>query len=262
VATTSLRSIAVKNIDLHGMEVASIDSAALVEHVFSALGRGEGGWIVTANLDILRRYAQEREARELYDAADLRVADGMPLVWASRVQREPLPERVAGSTLVWQLAERAAREGKSIYLLGGDEGAGEGAAREMVARYPGLRIAGLSAPRVSLPPRDDEMAGIAADIAAANPDIVYVGFGSPKQEYICRGLRARFPSLWVLGIGISLSFMAGQVKRAPPILQKLGLEWTHRLVQEPKRLARRYLIDDIPFALSLFRGAMEKRARG
>jgi N-acetylglucosaminyldiphosphoundecaprenol N-acetyl-beta-D-mannosaminyltransferase len=248
-----------KKVDLHGMEVAAVDSAALVEHVFNSLDRGEGGWIVTANLDILRRYAVDREARELYDAADLRVADGMPLVWASRVQREPLPERVAGSTLVWNLAERAARDGRSLYLLGGDEGAAEGAAREMTARWPSLRIAGMSAPRVSLPPSTIELDDIAREISAAAPDLVYVGFGSPKQEYICKALRARFPKMWVLGIGISLSFMAGQVKRAPPILQKLGLEWTHRLAQEPRRLAKRYLVDDIPFAISLFRGAMAKR---
>jgi N-acetylglucosaminyldiphosphoundecaprenol N-acetyl-beta-D-mannosaminyltransferase len=248
-----------KRIDLHGMEVAAVDTPALVAHVFNSLDRGEGGWIVTANLDILRRYALEKTSRELYDAADLRVADGMPLVWASRVQREPLPERVAGSTLVWHLAERAAKENRSLYLLGGDEGAAEGAAREMTSRWPGLRIAGMSAPRVSLPPAEAELEGIAKEIEAAAPDVVYVGFGSPKQEYICKALRARFPKIWLLGIGISLSFMAGQVKRAPPILQKLGLEWTHRLVQEPRRLARRYLVDDIPFAVALFRGAMAKR---
>src|ERR1019366_4821585 len=97
-------------VSLMGLRLARLDRHHLLDHVFECLRVGQGGWLVTANLDFLRRYVRDRQSRELYDAADVRVADGMPLVWACKLQGQPLPERVPGSSLVWLLAERAARE--------------------------------------------------------------------------------------------------------------------------------------------------------
>jgi N-acetylglucosaminyldiphosphoundecaprenol N-acetyl-beta-D-mannosaminyltransferase len=241
------------------MEVARMSTDDVLDHVFGALHRREGGWIVTANLDILRRHAVDTEARALYDAADLRVADGMPLIWASVVQGDALPERVAGSSLVWDFAKRAAKDDRSLYLLGGDPGAGEGAEKELVRRWPELRIVGRSEPWVKSPPLPEELEPIYAEIERTQPDIVLVGLGSPKQEHVCRALRERFPRIWLMGVGISFSFVAGQVHRAPPLLRTLGLEWVHRLVQEPKKLAHRYLVDDLPFAFVVLGTAAQRR---
>lgn len=251
-----------ETLPLLGMEVARVDGRGLLDHLFAALARGEGGWVVTANLDILRRHVLDRGAREVYDAADLRVADGMPLVWASRIAGTPLPERVAGSTLTAELAARAAREGRSLYLLGGDEGAAEGCQRELERRHPGLRILGWSNPWVSNPATDEELDAIEAEVRrAGEPDILLVGLGSPKQEHVIRGLRARFGRTWFMGVGISFGFLAGQVQRAPVWMQRLGAEWVHRMVQDPKRLVRRYLVDDLPFAALLFADALRRRLR-
>ncbi len=240
-----------RTVEILGMSIDALDYRGLLDEMFESLAEATGGWIVTANLDILRRYAIDGDMEALYGAADLRVADGMPLVWAARLQGDPLPERVAGSTLSWLIAERAAEEGRSIYLLGGDPGAAEGAARVLQERYRGLRICGLSSPRVSNPATLTELEAIGDVIEPCNPDIVYVAFGSPKQEFVARGLRERFPDAWFIGVGISLGFIAGQVQRAPEWMQRYGLEWLHRLVQEPRKLAHRYLVDDIPFALRL-----------
>jgi N-acetylglucosaminyldiphosphoundecaprenol N-acetyl-beta-D-mannosaminyltransferase len=254
-----MNDVVQRNIELAGMSIDVLDYDAVLDELFSSLAVGQGGWIVTANLDILRRSSADPEIQALYASADVRVADGMPLVWAARLQGDHLPERVAGSTLSWMIAERAAAEGRSIYLLGGDPGAADGSKRVLEARYPGLKICGLSSPRVSNPATLAEIETLVAELEPHRPDIVYVAFGSPKQEYVARDLRDRFPHTWFIGVGISLGFISGQVERAPEWMQELGLEWVHRLVQEPKKLAHRYLVDDLPFAALLFAKAAKNR---
>lgn len=250
------------NVELCGMALANVDSAQVLDHLFASLAEGRGGWLVTANLDFLRRHARDPAARGVYDGADLRVADGMPLVWASRLRGTPLPERVAGSSLVAPLCARAAHEGRSVYLLGGEPEANRGAAEVLLASSPALRLAGASSPWVSAEPSARELETIASELERTQPDIVLVAFGSPKQERVIAELRARLPKAWWIGVGISLSFLAGHVKRAPKLVQTLGLEWVHRLVQEPRRLFRRYLIEDLPFAVELFGRAAVERVRG
>lgn len=251
-----------RTIDLCGVEVHAVTEAQCVEHVVASLDSGRGGWIVTPNLDHLRRLVNEREFRELCERADLRVADGMPLVWAARMQRTPLPERVAGSNLIWSLSRAAAERGRSIYLLGGDEGAAERAAEELRKRFPALVVAGMHRPPFGFERDPARMAAMIADLERARPDIVLVALGSPKQERLIDELRGRLPHAWWLGIGISFSFVAGMVKRAPPWMQKLGLEWVHRLAQEPRRLFRRYVIDGLPFAARLLASSAWKGLRG
>jgi N-acetylglucosaminyldiphosphoundecaprenol N-acetyl-beta-D-mannosaminyltransferase len=252
---------ALSTIDLLGMRIARLSEDSVLDHMFGELAQGRGGWLVTANLDFLRRYAKEPAIRTLYASADLTVADGMPLVWAAGLSGTPLPERVAGSALIYRFAERAARERRSIYLLGGDPGAGEGASLVLCDRAPGLRIAGCSAPRFSAEPSEAELAETSELLRAANPDLLLVGLGSPKQERVINALRPRFPAMWMVGVGISFSFVSGQVARAPWWMRESGLEWVHRLVQEPKRLARRYLVEDLPFAAELFVRALWTRTR-
>jgi N-acetylglucosaminyldiphosphoundecaprenol N-acetyl-beta-D-mannosaminyltransferase len=230
----------------------------VVSHVFDALAAGFGGWLVTANVDFAQRAQTDPECAALYSDADLMVADGAPLVWASRLAGVPVPERVAGSDLVWLLAARAAEEGRSLYLLGGDGDAGPRAAEALMERYPGLEIAGVSSPWLSLPLSEDELDPVIDEVVRCQPDLVYAAMGSPKQEYVIGALRDALPDTWFMGCGISLSFIAGDVARAPIWMQRTGLEWLHRLVQEPGRLAHRYLVQNLPFTLRLLYGAARK----
>ncbi|MBX3247181.1 MAG: WecB/TagA/CpsF family glycosyltransferase [Myxococcales bacterium] len=247
------------DIELLGMRLASCGSEDLLEHLFASLGRGEGGWLVTANLDIVRRAALDPHARGLYGAADLRVADGMPLVWASQLMGRPLPERVAGSTLTGEIARRAAREGRSLFLLGGAEGAAQGARAALERAHPELRVLGTASPFVANPPTPSDLEELREAIGEEAPDILFVGMGSPKQEEVIAALRPLYPQAWMIGVGITFSFLAGQVERAPAWMQRTGTEWVHRMVQEPDRLVRRYLIDDLPFAAVLFADALRQR---
>ncbi len=235
--------------DLFGMPIADIDTEGLLDHMFERLDAGEGGWIVTANLDILRRYVLDPSARALYGQADIIVADGMPLVWASRLRHEPLPERVAGSSMTVDLLRRAAARGRTVFMLGGKGDVAQ-RAREAVERdVPGIRIVGTHAPFISSPITGAETEALAAEIEAATaaPDIILVGFGSPKQEHAIAALRERFPHAWFIGIGITFSFLCSETPRAPAWMQRTGLEWLHRMAQEPGRLTTRYLRDDLPF---------------
>ena len=232
-----------------------------VELMTGADASMSGGWVVTANLDHLRRMVRHRCYGELCSAATLVVADGMPLVWAARIQGTPLPERVAGSNLIWSLSAAAASRGKSVFLLGGAPGTARAAANVLTERYPALRVAGTHCPPVGFEHDSQQMAELTEALRQAEPDTVYVALGSPKQERLIAQLRQVLPGAWWMGVGISFSFLCGDVKRAPRWMQRLGLEWVHRLAQEPRRLARRYLVDDLPFAMRLLGGAAVRRLR-
>ena len=216
---------------------------------------------MTSNLDILRQIRWDPKVRHACGGASMIVADGFPLILASRLKGDPLPERVAGSNLIRSLSEGAAREGKSVFLLGGAPGAAEAAARVLVERTPALRIAGTHCPPLGFERDEREVSVIIDRLRSASPDIVYVALGSPKTEFLIDRLRHQVPGVWWMGVGISFSFLAGQVRRAPRWMQRGGLEWVHRLSQEPRRLMRRYLLQGIPFALALLSWALYRRFR-
>jgi N-acetylglucosaminyldiphosphoundecaprenol N-acetyl-beta-D-mannosaminyltransferase len=149
----------------------------------------------------------------------------------------------------------------TVFFLGGNPGAAERAADELARRQPELKVAGIHCPPFGFDKDAAELARIRQMLAEARPDIVYVGLGFPKQERLIEKLRPSLPKAWFLGIGISFSFVAGQVKRAPRFMQRLGLEWVHRLAQEPGRLLKRYLIHGIPFAIVLLALTIAMRMR-
>ncbi|MES2742453.1 MAG: WecB/TagA/CpsF family glycosyltransferase [Pseudomonadota bacterium] len=240
-----------ESVSLLNMSLGNVDEAGCVTHIMAALSAGRGGWVITSNVDILRRYARDAGFRALAQGASLFVADGMPLIWASKLQGSPLPERVTGSSLITTLSAAAAARGKSVFLLGGEAGTAEAAAAVLRRRCPGLHVAGTYCPAPGFDGDARQMALVRDALCRARPDIVYVALGCPKQERLISAVRECLPCAWWLGIGISFSFLAGRVRRAPDWIQQAGLEWAHRLVQEPRRLARRYLVDGIPFALYL-----------
>ncbi|MFF3438023.1 WecB/TagA/CpsF family glycosyltransferase [Streptosporangium sp. NPDC002721] len=240
-----------RRVHVAGVAVDPMTESEVVDHVVAALKRGEGGHLVTPNVDISRTVARDPQARRFVERADLAVADGMPLVWAARLLGTPLPGRVTGADLIWSLSEAAAFYRHPVYLLGGPRGAAAQAARELVNRHPKLVIAGVGTPPYGFEDDPETYARVRDAVIAAAPRLVFVGLGFPRQERLIASLRRDLPGTWFLGCGSAIAFAAGTVRRAPTWMRRGGLEWLFRLTREPGRLARRYLVDDLPYALRL-----------
>ena len=222
-----------------GLPLSPMTREQAVEAVMKLIEAGRPSFFITANTHYAMLTAERPELRPINDRAAFLLADGTPLVWASRRGPTPLPERVTGSDLVFDLCERAARRGHGVYLLGGAEGVADEAARRLVDLYPGLRVVGTASP----PP--GSLAGegcrrLIAEVRAARPDLLMVALGQPKGEL---WLAEHLDELGVpacVQVGATLDFVAGRVRRAPRLLQRMGMEWAFRIYTDPSRLAPRY----------------------
>jgi N-acetylglucosaminyldiphosphoundecaprenol N-acetyl-beta-D-mannosaminyltransferase len=224
------------------------------------------GYTVTPNVDHVVRFQDDPDFRAVYDAAELVVPDGVPLLWASRLLRRPLPERVNGTDLVVRCCRDAARAGVRVFFMGGAPGTADGAARAMKCCFPELAVAGTAAPTVTARMSIEESRPVIEAIRRSRAHLVFVGLGSPKQEQWIERYGAQTGARHAIGIGASFDFLSGARTRAPKVVQRSGLEWLWRLGQEPRRLAHRYLVRDMVFfrllALSLFASRRSEPERG
>ena len=238
-----------------GIPIDDLNVAETLDRLdaFVRIGRatGRNHQVATVNADFIVKAMADPELRQLLQESDMAMADGMPLVWGARLLGAPFEERVTGSDMVPLLAERAAEKGYSLYLLGAAPGIATRAAEVLTERHPTLRIAGVYSPPFG--PILEMDPGIVDEIKAAAPDILLVAFGNPKQEKWIGMYRHQVNVPVMIGVGATLDFIAGQVTRAPVWMQKSGLEWLYRLLQEPRRLWRRYVVDMFGFGLFFVR---------
>lgn len=247
---------------IEGVPFAALKMKEVLNWIIRRHTQGYGGWVVTPNIDILRLFENDPSYRAVVASeTTIYTADGAPIIWLSKMLGRPLPERVSGSDLFVELTSEAAKNDKSIYLLGGTPGVADEAAKILQEKHPMLRIAGLYAPPYGFERNNDEMGKIRSFLKTAQPDIIFVGLGSPKTEYLIATIRETLPNSWWLGVGVSFSFFTGDVKRAPLWMRKVGLEWFYRVIQEPKRLFKRYFLVGIPFVLRLFIRNLIKRIK-
>ncbi|MGE3267407.1 MAG: WecB/TagA/CpsF family glycosyltransferase [Chloroflexota bacterium] len=234
-----------QRIDLGGVLIDRVNAASAVDRIRGFLRSGKLNQIVTVNLDFVAISRRDREFRETLNAAELAVADGMPLVWVSQLTDEPVPERLTGVELVDECCRVAVETHSSVFLLGAAPGVADEAADRLQEHFPGLRIAGVYAPPFG-PLTHEENERILAAIHEAQPDFLFVALGAPQQDIWIRANRDRLDVPVAMGVGCVLDLLAGVVSRAPSWMQRTGLEWLFRLVQEPGRLWRRYILDDMP----------------
>lgn len=242
----------------------SVTLAEALDLVAEGVAGKKGGFVVTPNVDHIVLAETDDELRDAYQQAFLSLVDGQPLMWLARAFGHPLPEKLSGSDFVEPLAARAAEEGWGVYLLGGMPGIGEAAAQAWARRYPHLRVVGIDSPPLGFDHDELESRRVFERIAAAAPDILMVALGCPKQELWMHRHVDKFSPAIAFGIGASLDFVAGKVGRAPTLVSSLGMEWAYRLLQEPRRLAHRYLVRDraiFSIALADFRRPQAERAR-
>jgi len=222
-----------------GLPLAPLTMPQALDRAEALVDARRPSFFITANLNYAMLTDADPRLRRLNERAAFLLADGMPLVWAARFGPRPLPERVAGADLVLKLCERAAAKGHRIFLLGGPPGLAEQAAAELLRRFPGLVIAGTECPPFGERTAEED-AALAARVRGARPDLLFVAFGQPKGElWIERHLEALGVPVSVQ-IGGSFDFVTGRLRRAPRWMQRTGLEWVYRFLQEPRRLGSRY----------------------
>lgn len=223
-----------KAISILGIRVDNITESEALQRIEGLISDGKAHQVVTVNPEFVVMAQRDREFRRVLNGADLALPDGVGLLWASRVLGRPLRERVAGSDLVETLAGLAAGRGYSLYLLGAGPGVADRAARALMSHHPGLRITGTCAGS----PRVEDDHDIVAKVRAAAPDVLLVAFGAPAQDcWIQRNLHKLGVPVCI-GVGGSLDFVSGKVRRAPAWMRNLGLEWIFRLAIQPWRWRR------------------------
>jgi len=256
----SNRSLSELNsVNIHGVSIAPITELECVQLIADEVDSGRGGWCVTVNLENLRKVIRSTSLKQLVANSSLRVADGITLVWASRLQASPLPERVCGSNLIYSLTREIASRGQSAFFLGGNPGTAQAAADLLQQTNPGLLVAGTFCPPMHFERDSRQMQYVERMLADAQPDVIYVALGFPKSEELIAQLRHSCPRAWWIGVGISFSYVVGEVKRPPVWAQNIGLETPYRLIQEPRRLAKRYLWDGPFFAINLLSNSLVRR---
>lgn len=200
-------------------------------------------YVVTPNVDHIVRLEKDEELQKVYKNASLILTDGKPLIWISKWYKTPIKEKISGSDLFPRVCELAANKNYTMYLLGAAEGVADTAAKNLMKKYPGLNVVGTYSPPFGFEKNEQEMIKIKTQIQEVHPDILIVGLGCPKQEkfmyYHCKELGVPIS----FGLGASIDFEAGNIKRAPKWMSNHGLEWLYRFSKEPKRLFKRYFVD-------------------
>jgi len=227
---------------IEGVHINLLTQKAAVQAAIGHAERGNGFNLFTLNLDHLVKLRSSKAFQRAYATAQLVTADGAPVVWLARRQGAKL-ERTTGADLVEPLMAEAARRGVSVYIVGPGPEAQAAAVAKLKDRYPGLTIAGTETPMV---PGDDSGLGpfdidaLAERINTSGARLCFLCLGAPKQELLAEALRRRCPRVGFLGVGAALDFIAGAVSRAPAWMRATGLEWTWRLLSQPRRMALRY----------------------
>ena len=225
-------------------EIDNLTMGETLQAVDQLIQENKSAYVVTPNVDHIVQLETSKELQDVYNNASLILTDGKPLLWIAKWYGTPIKEKLSGSDLFPLLCDMAAKKGYKMFFLGAAEGVAAKAAKNLAKRYKGLQVVGTYSPPFGFENNEDEMDKIKKMIKKVEPHILVVGLGCPKQEkfmyHYCKELGVPIS----FGLGASLDFEAGNVKRAPKWMANHGLEWLFRITQDPKRMAKRYLIDD------------------
>lgn len=225
--------------------VNNVSMNETIQEIERLIAQDKKSYVVPINVDVVIKMEHDSYLREIVDKADLVLVDGKPLIWVSQIYKMPIKQKISGSDLVPLLCETAATKGYSIYILGGKDGVADKAKKRIIQQWSNINIVGTYAPPFGFEKDEKELSEINERIAKAKPDILIVCFGCPKQEkYIYENIR-HYNAKVSICAGATVDFLAGNVKRAPKWMSEHGLEWFYRFLQEPRRLFKRYFIDDL-----------------
>lgn len=248
-----------KHETLFGCRIDNVSMQETLGKIEGFIRSGTPHQHVVVNVDKLVKASRDPALRRIINDCALVNVDGMPVVWASRLLGQPLKERVAGIDLFEALMERAAERGWRVFLLGARERVVGDVAALYGRRYPGLQLAGW---RNGYWNGELEEAQVARQVRDSGADVLFVALSSPKKEQFLGKWQAEMQIPFAMGVGGSFDVAVGRIKRAPVWMQKAGLEWFHRFLQEPRRMFRRYFIDDMAFIWLVMKEAFGGHRRG
>ncbi len=241
-----------KRVEILGISIDNVTRDEALDRIREMVRSGAPHQIVTPAIEQVVCARRDPEFRQVMEEADLVVPDGMPVVFASRLHRTPLKERITGVDLVPKICEMAAQEGFSVFFCGGEEGVADETAKTLQSRFPNLQVAGTYCPPYKFETNPEEEARTIHAIQAAKPDILFLAFGAPRQEkWICKRKQELNVPIMV-GVGGAFNFITGREKRAPAWLQNMGMEGIYRLVQRPRTVWKRIVVNAPYFFLLLF----------
>jgi N-acetylglucosaminyldiphosphoundecaprenol N-acetyl-beta-D-mannosaminyltransferase len=241
-------------IEMMGCMIDNLSMEETLQAIEGFIKTGKPHQHVVVNVDKLVKANRDPMLRRIINACALINADGMPVVWASRLLRKPLKERVAGVDLFEALMQRSAIKNWRVFLLGAREDVVSGVKKLYEDKYPGLVVAGYRNGYW----RSDEESLVVEQIKAAKVDLLFVAISSPKKENFLSKYQAEMRIPFAMGVGGTFDVAVGKVKRAPTWMQKIGFEWFYRFLQEPRRMFKRYFVDDMAFFWLLAREILRR----
>lgn len=245
-------------ISLLGNGFTAIDTQRLLQIVKENVEARRRMRLVFLNVDVVMKAEKDALLKRIINEAEYVLPDGMPLIWISRLFKKPLKEKVSGSDFVPLVCEQAAEAGHSIFFMGGRDEVRREAVRRVRETYPGIRIVGSSSPPNGFEKDPEEVDRLNEEIRRASPDILVVCLGCPKQEKFVYENQQHYDVPVSICAGATIDFLAGSVKRCPAWMSQCGLEWFYRFLQEPRRLFKRYFIDDIQILGLVFKYRKER----
>ena len=238
--------------------VSNITMNEALDDIEKMIRSKKKSYVVAVNVDVIMKIEQDEELKTITNEADMVLTDGKPLIWISKLKKAPIKEKISCSDLVPKLCELSDKKGYTIFILGGKDGIAEQAKKKLESQYKNIRIVGVYSPKFGFENDKKELTKINSMINKKKPDLLFVCLGCPKQEKWIYNHINEYDAKVSICAGATVDFLAGNMKRAPKWMSNCGLEWFYRFLQEPKRLFKRYFIDDIKI-LKLLRKYDDKK---
>lgn len=225
--------------------VNNVSMSETIDEIEKMIFSDKKGYVVAINVDVVMKIEHDIYLKKITDNADMVLVDGKPLIWVSKIHKKPVKEKISGSDLVPVLCEKAAQNGYSLFIIGGKEGVAEKAKKQLEEKHSNINIVGIYAPKLGFENDSEELNKINDMISEKKPDILIACFGCPKQEKWIYENYQKYDAKVSICAGATVDFLAGNINRAPKWMSEHGLEWFYRFLKEPKRLFKRYFVDDI-----------------
>ena len=225
--------------------VNSISMEEAIDKICRLVEEKKKSYVVAVNTDVIIRIENDEYLEKIADEAELTLVDGKPLIWISNWLKRPVKEKISGSDLIPKLCQVASEKGYSIFIVGGKDGVADRAKTNLERTFAKIEIVGTYSPPFGFENDEDELKRINQKLCDTGPDIVIACFGCPKQEKWIYKNYMKYDGTVSICAGATVDFLAGSIKRAPKWMSNHGLEWFYRFLQEPKRMFKRYFVDDI-----------------